>query len=76
MNYLWFGCTPVCTYVNVQVACHGDEVIDSVLTKTKKQTLNPRWDEEFFFRLKPSEHKLVLEVSYDCYFSYIVIFLH
>ena len=45
-----------------QVTCRGDEVIDSVLTKTKKRTLNPRWDEEFLFRLKPSEHKLVLEV--------------
>jgi len=44
------------------VTCRGDEVIDSVLTKTKKRTLNPRWDEEFLFRLKPSEHKLVLEV--------------
>ena len=38
-------------------------MVDSVLTKTKKRTLNPRWDEEFLFRLKPSEHKLVLEVS-------------
>ena len=45
------------------MTCRGDEVIDSVLTKTKKRTLNPRWDEEFLFRLKPSEHKLVLEVS-------------
>ena len=47
-----------------QVTCRGDEVIDSVLTKTKKRTLNPRWEEEFLFRLKPSEHKLVLEVSH------------
>jgi len=50
-------------YVRIDlVTCRGDEVIDSVLTKTKKRTLNPRWDEEFLFRLKPSEHKLVLEV--------------
>ncbi|CAL4162583.1 unnamed protein product, partial [Meganyctiphanes norvegica] len=40
----------------------GDDVIDSVLTRTKKKTLNPRWDEEFIFRVKPAEHKLVLEV--------------
>ncbi|XP_053682400.1 E3 ubiquitin-protein ligase Nedd-4-like isoform X2 [Sabethes cyaneus] len=40
----------------------GDENIDSVLTKTKKKTLNPRWDEEFVFRVKPNEHKLVLQV--------------
>lgn len=26
------------------------------------QTLNPKWDEEFIFRVKPSEHKLVMEV--------------
>ncbi len=26
-----------------QVTCQGDEVVDSVLTKTKKRTLNPRW---------------------------------
>ena len=40
----------------------GEEVQDSVLTKTKKRTLNPRWEEEFVFRVKPSAHKLVLEV--------------
>ncbi|XP_058825898.1 E3 ubiquitin-protein ligase Nedd-4-like isoform X4 [Topomyia yanbarensis] len=40
----------------------GDENIDSVLTKTKKKTLNPRWDEEFIFRVKPNEHKLVFQV--------------
>ena len=34
-----------------------------MLTKTKKRTLNPRWEEEFLFRLKPSEHKLVMEVG-------------
>jgi len=39
-----------------------DEVIDSVLTKTKKRTLNPRWEEEFLFRVKPADHKLMLEV--------------
>ena len=39
-----------------------NKVVDSVLTKTKKRTLNPRWEEEFLFRLKPSEHKLVMEV--------------
>ena len=38
------------------------QVIDSVLTKTKKRTLNPRWEEEFLFRVKPADHKLVMEV--------------
>ena len=37
-------------------------MIDSVLTKTKKRTLNPRWEEEFLFRVKPADHKLVMEV--------------
>ncbi|XP_052845306.1 E3 ubiquitin-protein ligase Nedd-4 isoform X6 [Drosophila gunungcola] len=40
----------------------GDINIDSVLTKTKKKTLNPAWNEEFIFRVKPSEHKLVFQV--------------
>lgn len=40
----------------------GDVNIDSVLTKTKKKTLNPVWNEEFVFRVKPSEHKLVFQV--------------
>lgn len=44
------------------VTVEGDDVEDSVLTKTKKRTLNPKWEEEFIFRVKPSEHKLVLEV--------------
>lgn len=26
------------------------------------QTLNPKWEEEFIFRVKPTEHKLVMEV--------------
>ena len=39
-----------------------EEVVDSVLTKTKKRTLNPRWEEEFILRVKPAQHKLVLEV--------------
>ena len=37
-------------------------VIDSVYTKTKKRTLNPKWDEEFIFRVNPSQHHLNLEV--------------
>ncbi|KAI9565597.1 hypothetical protein GHT06_009389 [Daphnia sinensis] len=50
-------------YVRIDlVATNGEQVIDSVLTKTKKRTLNPKWDEEFIFRVKPSEHKLVMEV--------------
>ena len=32
------------------VQASGNDVIDSVLTKTKKRTLNPKWEEEFVFR--------------------------
>lgn len=44
------------------VTVDSEEVEDSVLTKTKKRTLNPKWEEEFIFRVKPNAHKLVLEV--------------
>ncbi|XP_067015610.1 E3 ubiquitin-protein ligase Nedd-4 isoform X2 [Anabrus simplex] len=50
-------------YVRIDLnTINGDETIDSVLTKTKKKTLNPQWNEEFIFRVKPTEHKLVLQV--------------
>lgn len=50
-------------YVRIDlISIANDEVIDTVNTKTKKKTLNPKWDEEFVFRVKPTEHKLVLEV--------------
>ncbi|XP_063919084.1 E3 ubiquitin-protein ligase Nedd-4 isoform X4 [Zophobas morio] len=50
-------------YVKIDLnTINGDETIDSVLTKTKKKTLNPEWNEEFIFRVKPAEHKLVLQV--------------
>ncbi|XP_068217272.1 E3 ubiquitin-protein ligase Nedd-4 isoform X5 [Palaemon carinicauda] len=48
--------------VNLNSNGEEDNVVDCVHTKTKKKTLNPRWDEEFIFRVKPSDHKLVLEV--------------
>ncbi|KAK9308352.1 hypothetical protein QLX08_001765 [Tetragonisca angustula] len=50
-------------YVRVDLnTINGDQIIDSALTKTKKKTLNPVWEEEFIFRVKPVEHKLVLQV--------------
>ncbi|XP_072379409.1 E3 ubiquitin-protein ligase Nedd-4 isoform X2 [Diabrotica undecimpunctata] len=50
-------------YVRIDLnSVNGDETIDSVLTKTKKRTLSPEWNEEFIFRVKPGEHKLVLQV--------------
>jgi hypothetical protein len=50
-------------YVKIDVIRDEDEaVIDSVYTKTKKRTLNPKWDEEFIFRVKPGFHHLCMEV--------------
>ncbi|XP_065333977.1 E3 ubiquitin-protein ligase Nedd-4 isoform X3 [Cloeon dipterum] len=50
-------------YVRIDLnTIEGDETIDSVMTRTKKRTLEPQWNEEFIFRVKPSEHKLVLQV--------------
>ncbi|XP_076177949.1 E3 ubiquitin-protein ligase Nedd4 isoform X2 [Ptiloglossa arizonensis] len=50
-------------YVRVDLnTVNGDQTVDSALTKTKKKTLNPVWEEEFIFRVKPVDHKLVLQV--------------
>ncbi|XP_058446640.1 E3 ubiquitin-protein ligase Nedd-4-like isoform X3 [Malaya genurostris] len=52
-------------YVKVDINTIVGEVnIDSMVTKTKKKTLNPVWNEEFTLRVKPNEHKLVFQV-YD-----------
>ena len=51
-------------YLKIDLVANNDdnEVIDSVRTETKKRTLNPNWLEEFVFRVKPAEHKLVLKI--------------
>ncbi|XP_020291402.1 E3 ubiquitin-protein ligase Nedd-4 isoform X2 [Pseudomyrmex gracilis] len=50
-------------YVRIDLnTINGDQTVDSALTRTKKKTLNPVWEEEFIFRVKPVEHKLVLQV--------------
>ncbi|XP_058485476.1 E3 ubiquitin-protein ligase NEDD4-like isoform X2 [Solea solea] len=36
--------------------------ITSLQTKTIKKTLDPKWNEEFFFRVNPSKHRLLFEV--------------
>ncbi|XP_029945094.1 E3 ubiquitin-protein ligase NEDD4-like [Salarias fasciatus] len=36
--------------------------LTSLQTKTIKKTLDPKWNEEFFFRVDPQKHRLLLEV--------------
>ncbi|KAI4829909.1 hypothetical protein KUCAC02_001569 [Chaenocephalus aceratus] len=36
--------------------------ITSLQTKTLKKTLDPKWNEEFFFEVDPRKHRLLLEV--------------
>uniref|UniRef100_A0A8C0Y6D1 E3 ubiquitin-protein ligase n=1 Tax=Cyprinus carpio carpio TaxID=630221 RepID=A0A8C0Y6D1_CYPCA len=36
--------------------------ITSLQTKTIKKTLDPKWNEEFFFRVHPRRHRLLMEV--------------
>ncbi|XP_047996855.1 E3 ubiquitin-protein ligase Nedd-4 isoform X2 [Leguminivora glycinivorella] len=50
-------------YVRVELQkVDGDVTIETFLTKTKKKTLNPVWNQEFVFRVKPEEHKLLIQV--------------
>ncbi|XP_062529855.1 E3 ubiquitin-protein ligase NEDD4 isoform X11 [Bombyx mori] len=50
-------------YVRVELQkVDGDVTIETFLTKTKKKTLNPVWNQEFIFRVKPQEHKLLIQV--------------
>ncbi|XP_060805532.1 E3 ubiquitin-protein ligase Nedd-4 isoform X2 [Amyelois transitella] len=50
-------------YVRVELQkVDGDVTIETFLTKTKKKTLNPVWNQEFVFRVKPQEHKLLIQV--------------
>ncbi|XP_072326855.1 E3 ubiquitin-protein ligase NEDD4-like isoform X2 [Scyliorhinus torazame] len=36
--------------------------LTSVQTKTIKKTLDPKWNEEFFFRVQPRQHRILFEV--------------
>ncbi|XP_039759454.1 E3 ubiquitin-protein ligase Nedd-4 isoform X1 [Pararge aegeria] len=50
-------------YVRVELQkVDGDVTIETFLTKTKKKTLNPIWNQEFVFRVKPQEQKLLIQV--------------
>ncbi|XP_064610095.1 LOW QUALITY PROTEIN: E3 ubiquitin-protein ligase NEDD4-like [Liolophura sinensis] len=51
-------------YVKI-VLYRGDRdegIIDSVSTKTIKKSLNPKWAEEFIFRVNPRDNRLLFEV--------------
>ncbi|KPJ04128.1 E3 ubiquitin-protein ligase Nedd-4 [Papilio xuthus] len=50
-------------YVRVELQkIEGDVTVETFLTKTKKKTLNPVWNQEFIFRVKPQEQKLLIQV--------------
>ncbi|XP_053128499.1 E3 ubiquitin-protein ligase NEDD4 isoform X2 [Hemicordylus capensis] len=49
-------------YVKVTVYDSADGILTSVQTKTVKKTLNPKWNEEFLFRVNPQKHRFLFEV--------------
>ncbi|XP_052755977.1 E3 ubiquitin-protein ligase NEDD4 isoform X5 [Galleria mellonella] len=50
-------------YVRVELQkLDSDVTLETFLTKTKKKTLNPVWNQEFVFRVNPREHKLLIQV--------------
>uniref|UniRef100_A0A4W6BZF6 E3 ubiquitin-protein ligase n=1 Tax=Lates calcarifer TaxID=8187 RepID=A0A4W6BZF6_LATCA len=52
--------------------------LTSLQTKTIKKTLDPKWNEEFYFRVNPRKHRLLLEVFDEnrlVNFLFIVLFL-
>ena len=49
-------------YIRIDLMTNADVVEDSVVTKTRKRTLNPVWREEMIFRVLPEKHKLIFEV--------------
>ncbi|XP_050674590.1 E3 ubiquitin-protein ligase Nedd-4 isoform X3 [Leptidea sinapis] len=56
-----FGASDPYVRVELQKA-DGDITLETYLTKTKKRTLNPVWNQEFVFRVKPAEQKLLIQV--------------
>jgi E3 ubiquitin-protein ligase NEDD4 len=47
-------------YVRVDLnTINGDQTVDSALTRTKKKTLNPVWEEEFVFRVNRIVEKCI-----------------
>ncbi|XP_038606129.1 E3 ubiquitin-protein ligase NEDD4 isoform X5 [Tachyglossus aculeatus] len=53
------ACDP---YVKVTMYDPVRGCLTSIQTKTVKKTLNPKWNEEMFFRVHPQQHRLLFEV--------------
>uniref|UniRef100_UPI00398F6AE2 E3 ubiquitin-protein ligase NEDD4-like isoform X2 n=1 Tax=Pristiophorus japonicus TaxID=55135 RepID=UPI00398F6AE2 len=49
-------------YAKVSVYDPLNGELTSVQTKTIKKTLDPKWNEEFFFRVQPRQHRILFEV--------------
>ncbi|XP_039626187.1 E3 ubiquitin-protein ligase NEDD4a isoform X1 [Polypterus senegalus] len=54
------GASDPYTRVSLYDPVNGE--LTSVQTKTIKKTLDPKWNEEFFFRVHPRQHRLLFEV--------------
>ena len=39
----------------------GKETVSDAKTKIKKKTINPNWDEEFTFNVKPGTNNILFE---------------
>uniref|UniRef100_A0ACB8E600 Uncharacterized protein n=1 Tax=Sphaerodactylus townsendi TaxID=933632 RepID=A0ACB8E600_9SAUR len=49
-------------YVKVTVYDSAHGILTTAQTRTVKKTLDPKWNEEFFFRVNPQRHRMFLEV--------------
>ncbi|NWI15478.1 NED4L ligase, partial [Crypturellus soui] len=56
-----FFCSDPYVKLSLYVADENRELA-LVQTKTIKKTLNPKWNEEFYFRVNPTNHRLLFEV--------------
>ncbi|XP_055478682.1 E3 ubiquitin-protein ligase NEDD4-like isoform X4 [Psammomys obesus] len=56
-----FGASDPYVKLSLYVADENRELA-LVQTKTIKKTLNPKWNEDFYFRVNPSNHRLLFEV--------------
>ena len=51
----------------------GKETVSDAKTKIKKKTINPNWDEEFTFNVKPGTNNILFEGKFN--FSKTVFFI-